>query len=468
MFNIFMNCSNLNSISIGDGIMSIGKVAFSGCKSLSSIAIPNSVTSIGDYAFRWCYSLTSVAIPNSVTSIGEFAFYECKGLTSVIIGNNVTSIGNSAFRGCSGLTSIIIPNSVSSIGNEAFQGYELLEVISKIKNPFIINTNTFSHNTFNNATLYVPAGTIAKYKATESWNNFVFIKEENADKYKLTYLVDNEEYKSCDLEEGESIIPEDEPTKEGYTFSGWSEIPETMPAHDVTVTGSFTINKYKLVYKVDGEDYKSYEVEYGATITPEEEPTKEGYTFSGWSEIPGTMPAKDVTVTGIFSVNKYKLVYKVDGEEYKSYEVEYGTTITPEEEPTKEGYTFSGWSWIPSKMPAENVTITGSFKINQYTITYVIDGEVYQTEKVDYNSKITPPTPPEKEGYDFAWGDYPETMPAHDITITGTYTTGIISIEMESGNAKIFTLEGKQVELPKKGVNIVRMGNGAVKKIVMK
>jgi len=95
-----------------------------------------------------------------------------------------------------------------------------------------------------------------------------------------------------------------------------------MPAHDVTVTGTFTINKYKLTYKVDGAEYKSYELEYGAKITPEPAPTKEGYTFSGWSEIPETMPAHEVMVTGTFSVNKYKLTYTVDGEEYKSYKLD--------------------------------------------------------------------------------------------------------------------------------------------------
>ena len=102
-----------------------------------------------------------------------------------------------------------------------------------------------------------------------------------------------------------------------------------MPAKDVTVTGTFTVNKYKLTYKVDGEVYKTYDVEFGAKITPEAAPAKEGYTFSGWKDLPATMPAKDVTVTGTFSVNKYKLTYMVDGKEYKIYNVEYGTTITP-------------------------------------------------------------------------------------------------------------------------------------------
>jgi hypothetical protein len=58
--------------------------------------------------------------------------------------------------------------------------------------------------------------------------------------YSLKYIVDGTLYKEYSKEEGTSVTPEPEPTKVGYTFSGWSEIPETMPAHDVTVTGSFT------------------------------------------------------------------------------------------------------------------------------------------------------------------------------------------------------------------------------------
>ena len=241
--------------------------------------------------------------------------------------------------------------------------------------------------------------------------------------FKLIYIIDGKEYKNFEVEYGASITPEAEPTKEGYTFSGWSEIPKTMPAHDVIVTGTFSINKYKLTYTVDSEEYKTYEVEYGATITPEAEPTKEGYTFSGWSEIPETMPAHDVTVTGTFNINKYKLTYTVDGAEYKTYEVEYSTTITPEAAPTKEGYTFSGWSEIPETMPAHNVTVTGTFSINKYKLTYYVDGEVYKTVSYDYGATITPEAEPTKEGYTFSgWSEIPETMPAHDVTVTGTFT----------------------------------------------
>lgn len=237
---------------------------------------------------------------------------------------------------------------------------------------------------------------------------------------------------------------------------------------EFVITDGSSTSSYKLTYMVDGVEYKSSIVEYGKTITPEPNPTKEGYTFSGWSEIPKTMPANNVTVTGKFTINKYKLTYKVDGADYKTYDVEYNATITPETAPTKEGYTFSGWSEIPGKMPAKDVTVTGTFTINKYTITYMINGTVYMTEKVEYNSAITPPNAPAQEGYSFAWADVPTTMPAHDITIYGSYTTGIDGILWNEDEKQVFTPDGKRMETPQKGLNIIRMSDGTTKKVVVK
>ena len=170
----FSDCYFIESITITDGVMTIGEDAFDGCKGVTSViipdsvikieesafngcafkiswggrpqikeignnafygydgtslTIPNSVTSIGEWAFGRCDSLVSVTIPDSVTSIGEWAFSGCDGLNTVNIPDSVTSIGDCAFYDCSGLTSVTIPDSVTSIGHSAFHGCYLLKSV---------------------------------------------------------------------------------------------------------------------------------------------------------------------------------------------------------------------------------------------------------------------------------------------------------------------------------------------------
>ena len=118
----FYQRKNIKSVSIEDGVTSIGRCSFENCKNLTSVTIPDSVVNISDYAFFYCTSLTSAIIPNSVTNISGYAFYYCTNLTSVTMGNSVTNIGQGAFCECTSLTSITIPNSVTSIGSGVFDG----------------------------------------------------------------------------------------------------------------------------------------------------------------------------------------------------------------------------------------------------------------------------------------------------------------------------------------------------------
>ena len=207
----FGGCSGLTSVTIPNSVTSIGQSAFVNCSGLTSITvesgntvydsrencnaiiltstnelivgckntvIPNSVTSIGQGAFSGCSGLTSLTIPNSVTSIGDGAFSFCSGLTSITIPNSVTSIGWIVFKMCTALTSVTIPNSVTSIGEEAFfRCSSLTSVTCLAENVPTTDSYAFYKSNIGNATLYVPAGSVAAYQVAAPWKDFKEIVE---------------------------------------------------------------------------------------------------------------------------------------------------------------------------------------------------------------------------------------------------------------------------------------------------
>lgn len=276
--------------------------------------------------------------------------------------------------------------------------------------------------------------------------------------YTLTYMVDGAVYATESHTYAEALTPLAAPEKEGYTFSGWSEIPATMPSHDVTVKGTFSINEYSITFVLNGagynhESYRTYTLKYGAAVTAPAPPTKSGYTFQGWADLPQTMPAADVTVIGTFLANTYTLTYMVDGTVYDTQKVSYGESLTPIAEPEKEGYTFSGWIDFPATMPARDLTISGFFSINSYTVTYVLvggsyDNYVYRTSTYQYGAAITAPAlVPIQSGYNFeGWENVPATMPAHDITVIGRYklAQGIDGVSSVT-EQKVFDLSGRRI-----------------------
>ncbi len=237
----------------------------------------------------------------------------------------------------------------------------------------------------------------------------------NGDRLFILYNMNLKRFSDGELLRIPVNVSDDDKTGKGRIYairtSTIDAVSYSSIASEYTITVKEPVVSYKLIYMIDGKEYKSYDVDYGSTITPETAPTKEGYTFSGWSEIPATMPAKDVVVTGTFSVNSYKLTYMVDDKEYKSYEIEYRSSITPEPEPTMEGYIFSGWSEIPETMPAEDVVVTGTFTLD---------------------------------------------------------TTGIDDVYSNDDNKEYYTVDGVRIAQPNKGINIVKMSDGSIKKIFVK
>ena len=267
--------------------------------------------------------------------------------------------------------------------------------------------------------------------------------------FELSYILDGVQYHSEQVVYGNSLMPISAPVREGYTFSGWSEIPTVMPAHDVTVIGTFIPNVYQITYMVDGEVYKIDSLACDAPFKVEPIPSKEGYNFDGWNGVPTIMPASDIVLSGTFVVNKdnkFNVIYMVDGQEYKRVLVSFGDVIALDAEPTKEGYTFSGWSEIPETMPLQDVIVIGEFVINSYTLTYMVDDTVYATEYIEYGAPIVLMNGPEKDGFIFeGWTDAPTIMPATDIVVLAVYTDGIDAMTANR-LVDVYTLQGVLVK----------------------
>ena len=228
---------------------------------------------------------------------------------------------------------------------------------------------------------------------------------------------------------GTEITAPDNPTRKGYTFKGWDrEIPETMPAENITVKAQWEINQYTITFDTNGgSEIAPITQDYGTEITAPADPTRKGYTFKGWDkEIPETMPAGNITVKAQWEINQYTITFDTNGgSEIAPITQDYGTEITAPADPTRKGYTFKGWDKeIPETMPAENITVKAQWEINQYTIAFDTNGgsEIAPITQ-DYGTEITAPDNPTRKGYTFKGWDkeIPETMPAENITITARW-----------------------------------------------
>ena len=228
---------------------------------------------------------------------------------------------------------------------------------------------------------------------------------------------------------GTKITAPDKPTRKGYTFKGWDkEIPKTMPAENITVKAQWEINQYTITFDTNGgSEIAPITQDYGTEITAPDNPTRKGYTFKGWDkEIPETMPAENITVKAQWEINQYTITFDTNGgSEIAPITQDYGTEITAPDKPTRKGYTFKGWDKeIPETMPAGNITVKAQWEINQYTITFDTNGgsEIAPITQ-DYGTEITAPDNPTRKGYTFKGWDkeIPEAMPAENITITARW-----------------------------------------------
>ena len=368
-------------------------------------------------------------------------------------------------------STIVPPDAPSKVGN-TFKGWAVEGTTDIV---------TFDDNTT------VPVGGVT----------YVAIFEANT--YKVTYYVDNVIVHTVDVKYGDPI-PEYTYTPEaGESFGGWTTtIPETMPANDVNIYGTTSTNNYTVTFNVNGKEYTKLSFAYGATVTAPAYTVPEGYSFTGWN-LPETMPAENITLDATLTKNSYFVKYYLfegDTEPYAEFTVSYGDVIPTPDVPEKPGYQFQGWDYEnlgTATMPAQalniyanmakeeyaiefegadgnivsdwigyygdtitadqtpEVTKEGSrfvgwtvngvdvtfpytvngdttfvpkFTTNGYILTYIVDGEVYSRNTYDFGAALPAADTPTKEGHTFSGWDRetPATMPAEDITISGSFT----------------------------------------------
>ena len=228
----------------------------------------------------------------------------------------------------------------------------------------------------------------------------------------------------------------------GYTFAGWETSEPT--ADTIKCSAKWTANTYTVTFDSTGGSEvttKTIDVLYGEQLGDMPVPIRTGYFFRGWYDAPvegkcygnsdgkGTSrydKTENCTLYAQWEINRYTITFDTaGGSEIAPITQDYDTAITAPADPTREGYTFIGWDMeIPTTMPAENMTVTAQWEINQYTITFdTAGGSEIAPITQDYGTQITTPEAPTREGYTFIGWDreIPTTMPAENITITAKW-----------------------------------------------
>lgn len=183
--------------------------------------------------------------------------------------------------------------------------------------------------------------------------------------YNATFYVDGAEYRVVPTKVGEQIIAPENPTKEGFVFTGWDKEVGVMGTEDVSFNAQFSAGEvsYKVetyVMDVNGAygaaDVKVVPATTGAAVSVDPE-AREGFTVAADSVLSGTVAADGSLVLKVYySRNQYKLT--VDGAESMVY---YGAELNIAE-PTKDHYTFAGWNVeVPATMPASDLTLVSQW-----------------------------------------------------------------------------------------------------------
>ena len=409
--------------------------------------------------YNLTYNLNGGALPENITNPATYTIEDAVALNNPVK-EGYTFTGWTGTELAEASTSVTIP--AGSVDNRS---YEATWSINSYKVKFVDGNDVLSEETMVfGSSITAPTTPNKDGLVFIGWNpelpqtvqagDFTYSTVYVPATFKAYFKIDNADFTTVEVKYGEQIPAQTAPEREGYTFSGWSEIPATMPASDVTITGTYVPNKYTVKFVFGNEVLYEQLQDFGTAITIPNVTEPEGWLFSGWDpEVDATVPAHDVTYTATLTENNFRLTYYLENELWIIQDLKFGEEIGLPEVPEKEGYTFAGWknaqgqSDMPETMPSRDLTYYGDYTINQYTVKFVFAGKVISEKKQNYNTAITAPQNPQNEGYTFvSWGELDATVPAHDVTYEAQYTVNTykVTYKVEGMEDQVFEVAFKE------------------------
>ena len=380
------------------------------------------VTSIGNNAFYGCSGLTSVTIPSTVTSIGNKAFLGCTGLTSITIPSSVTSIGDNTFRNCTGLTSVTIPSSVESIGSYAFNGCSGLTSVTIEEGVSSIGERAFLWcsgltsitipSSVTNIGYIAFHGCTGLTSITVASGNTFYDSRNNCNA--IIETATNTLIKGCE----NTVIPADVKSIGDYSFYECSGLTNVTIPSSVTSIGSYAF------YRCTGLTSVTF---------PSSLRRIDSYAFCGCSGLTNVTFGEGVTTIGNYA-----------------FAVCYGLTSV----------TF------PSTVTSIGEGVLNGCENVQDIYCYAVScPSVYDNTFFSYSPTLHVPEASLQQYKDHSvWGLFLEIVP-----IDGSSAINEIGIEgVASEIEAIYDGNGQRQPALRRGINIIKMSDGTIKKVLVK
>ena len=392
-YNGAFNGDTITELALGDTVEKIQAYTFYGIKlTQEDLKIPNSVTFMGKSVFNNSnLNITNLYIGSGLEELKSDTFGQGLVLSNIYVD---VLTGNDTYKGTSLATNAIknhlpVAENVYIHINSDFYYYFTAKATNVISSCVDHMKETIGEEYLDEATAQYITPTydtceICKYQTT------AFAYE---DAYVVRFYVDGILYHTAYTKNGGSVDAPIEPEKTGYNFKGW-DAEFSNVTENIDVNAVFEAVKHTVTFKDhDGTVIETQTIEHGSPAFEPIEPTRAGHTFTGWDKSFDNITA-DTEITALYDVNYYNVVFKDnDGTKLSEQTVAYGSGATAPENPTREGYNFTGWDTDFSNITGDT-TVTAKYRIKIFSVIFKVFNDIFSSQEVEYGDSATNPGEP--------------------------------------------------------------------------